>query len=314
MLTQDASANKISTSHQVLGNAVPILKWAGGKTQLLPVINQNYPKALLNGEIKTYIEPFFGGGSVFFDILSKSHIEKAYLVDTNPDLIQLYRTIQTKVEPLANILAKLEQEYLSLEFDGQEKMFYQVRDKFNEHPIHSAEPDVERAAQTIFLNRTCFNGLFRVNSKGKFNVPFGKHKNPTILFKNKLLAVSRAFQIAEIILGDFEVVSPYANQNSFVYFDPPYRPISVTSHFKSYSKEAFGDEAQTRLSHFYRELDRRGVKIMLSNSDPTNHVEDPFFDELYHGFNIQRVAAKRMINSKSAGRGAVRELLITNYV
>lgn len=295
-------------------DAGPILKWAGGKTQLLPIIGLNYPTELLNGTIKTYIEPFFGGGSVFFDVLSKSQIEKAYLVDTNPDLIQLYRTIQSSVESLIKVLGGLETEYLSLDSSAQEEMFYRVREDFNQERMHEAQPDAVRAAHTVFLNRTCFNGLFRVNSKGKFNVPFGKHKNPTILFENRLRAVSEAFQCAELILGDFEIVAPYAGKDTFVYFDPPYRPISQTSHFKAYSKEAFDDLAQTRLADFYKSLTAKGVKAMLSNSDPTNYIEDPFFDDLYQGFNIMRVDAKRMINAKSTGRGSVRELLIKNYV
>lgn len=294
-------------------DAGPILKWAGGKTQLLPIISQNYPAELTNGTIKTYIEPFFGGGSVFFDVLSKSKVEKAYLVDTNPDLIQLYRTIQSSVESLIKVLGGLESQYLSLDTVSQEEMFYRVREEFNHERMHEAQPDAMRAAHTVFLNRTCFNGLFRVNSKGKFNVPFGKHKNPTILFDNRLRAVSEAFQCAELVLGDFEIIAPYAGKDTFVYFDPPYRPISQTSHFKAYSKEAFNDEAQTRLANFYRDLTGKGVKAMLSNSDPTNYIEDPFFDELYQGFNIMRVDAKRMINSKSTGRGSVRELLIKNY-
>lgn len=293
--------------------AGPVLKWAGGKTQLLPVISQNYPVELLNGSIKTYIEPFLGGGSVFFDILSKGYVESAFLVDTNPDLIQLYQTIQSDVDSLIASLSALESEYLSLEGKSQEEMFYRVRDEYNQERQNKVKKAALRAAHTIFLNRTCFNGLFRVNSKGNFNVPFGKHTNPTILFEGKLRAVSKAFEAAEFILGDFETISRKVDSSTFVYFDPPYRPISQTSHFKAYSREAFDDAAQTRLAGFYRDLHDRGAKLMLSNSDPTNYGEDPFFDDLYQGFNIQRVSAKRMINSKSNGRGSIRELLITNY-
>lgn len=295
--------------------AGPFLKWAGGKSQLLPVINQHYPKELLNGEIETYIEPFAGGGAVFFDIQNRFSPKHSVLIDTNPDLVLTYQVIQSNVDGLIRTLAQMEQAYHTSTPEEQQAMFYDVREAFN--ASHNATADntegLTRAAQNIFLNRTCFNGLFRVNSKGKFNVPFGQHKKPTILFEKKLRAAAKALQKAEVIHGDFTQTPNLVKPKTFVYYDPPYRPISVTSHFKAYSKEAFNDDTQRQLAGMFREIDQRGVKQMLSNSDPTNHGPDPFFDDLYQGFTITRVDATRFINSKGTGRGVVRELLIKNY-
>lgn len=290
-------------------SASPILKWAGGKSQLLPVINQNYPKDLVNGDIDTYIEPFVGGAAVFFDISSKYNIKKAYLIDSNPELIRLYNVIKYDVNELIKTLSLLENSYLQKNNEERESFFYQAREEYNTLQVNS----IEKAAKTIFLNRTCFNGLYRVNKKGWFNVPFGHHKNPTILFADKLLSASQALQIADIIEGDFSLTESYINNKTFIYYDPPYRPVSKTSHFTSYSKDSFNDEEQKRLAEFYSRLGKRNISQLLSNSDPTNYIEDAFFDDLYSGFNIIRVDAKRMINSNVAKRGNVRELLIRNY-
>jgi len=300
-------------------SAAPILKWAGGKTQLLPIIDVHYPEELKNNEIDTYVEPFIGGGSVFFDIYNRFQFQKAYLFDNNPELIILYNSVKEDVDLVIKELGNIEDEYLSKDLGAQEEFFYNVRIKYNQdiatlHKASNHNPfNAKRAALTIFLNRTCFNGLFRVNKSGAFNVPFGRYKNPTILFAEKLRAASEALKKATIKLSDFADSENYFDGKTFIYYDPPYRPINLTSSFTAYSKSSFGDSEQMRLSSHYKTLDSQGVLQLLSNSDPTNYCEDSFFDDLYHGFNICRVDAKRMINSNAAKRGNVRELLIRNY-
>ena len=303
--------------------AAPILKWAGGKGQLLPRLRERYPKGLEHGTLTTYIEPFFGGGAVFFDLIKTyPSLERVYLCDVNPELIVLYRVVQRDVGALVEALRDLEAAYLSLKEDSlkedREAFFYKVRASFNEAhgSLDSARYSsawVSRAAQTVFLNKTCFNGLFRVNRGGHFNVPWGRYKKPAILNELRLRAVSRALQGVEIRLGDFAQVAELADEATFIYYDPPYRPVSETSTFTSYAAGEFDDDAQRRLAALYRDLDDRRVKQLLSNSDPTNYVDDPFFDDLYKGFCIERINANRMINSKASGRGAVREILVRNY-
>ena len=299
--------------------AAPVLKWAGGKGQLLPRLRACYPKGLEQGKLTTYIEPFFGGGAVFFDLIkSYSSLERVYLCDINPELIVLYRVVQRDIGALVEELRDLEVAYLSLEEEDRKAFFYEIRSSFNEaygslNFTRYSSAWVSRAAQTVFLNKTCFNGLFRVNSKGHFNVPWGRYKNPKILNEVRLRAASEALQHAEIRRGDFAQVAELADEATFIYFDPPYRPISKTSTFTSYAAGDFDDDEQRRLAGLYRELDDRNVKQLLSNSDPTNYVDDPFFDTLYQGFCIERINANRMINSKAAKRGAIREILVRNY-
>ncbi|ELR96542.1 DNA adenine methylase [Gloeocapsa sp. PCC 73106] len=298
----------------------PFLKWAGGKTQLLETLNELYPKALKNGECSHYIEPFIGGGAVFFDMLQKYPIKSAYISDINFEVIIAYKVIQKSVDKLIEELGDLSAKYQALNEEKKQDFFYQIRDKYNEQKdqlsySNSSEFGVERSAMLIFLNKTCFNGLFRTNKRGYFNVPYGKYKNPTILNKTNLLAVADALQIADIELADFSESIKYIKKNSFVYFDPPYRPLNKTSNFTAYSAFEFDDTQQKRLADFYKKLHRDyKIYLMLSNSDPKNeNPEDKFFDELYQDFTIQRVSAKRMINSKASKRGSIYELIITNY-
>ncbi len=321
-LTQSQNIQQLSlfSSSEDRNNikASPVLKWAGGKTQLLPQIKKQYPLELQQGYLTTYIEPFVGGGSVFFDIYHHFNIEKAYLFDINIELIILYKVIKNDVESLINRLSKIKEKYLNSTEEKRKIFYYQSREKYNtfdkKTDTNTYKKDwVERAALTIFLNRTCFNGLYRVNRKGLFNVPIGRYKNPTILNGSNLRAVSKAFQIAEIQQGDFSEVLKYTNKNTFVYYDPPYRPISQTASFNAYSSLDFNDDEQRRLRDIFVEVSNQGAYQMLSNSDPTNYVEDTFFDDLYNGFNIQRISASRMINSKGNSRGKIREILITNY-
>ena len=291
----------------------PFVKWAGGKTSLIPQITKYFPFELRNGKIEKYIEPFVGGGAVLIDILQKYDVKQAYAFDINKDLINCYNVIKYKVEDLIQKLDKKEKEFLSLEIDGRQKCFYNIRTKYNSYFLNT-ELDVERASEFIFLNRTCFNGLYRVNKSGKFNVPFGKYKNPTICDSRNLSNLSILFKNTIFKYGDYKESESLIDENTFVYFDPPYRPLSVTSGFTSYTKEDFNDENQKELAKYYNKLNVKNAKLMLSNSNPKNTDEnDDFFENIYKGFNINEVSAKRMINSNAKGRGEISELLITNY-
>jgi DNA adenine methylase len=298
------------------GAARPVLKWAGGKGQLLPQINQLLPVELKTGEIKRYVEPFLGGGAVFFDLLNKYDFDEVILSDINPELVILYNIIKNNVGDLTAELGRIQSEYYSV--SDQKKYYYARRDEYND----SAKPmsvnlvvsdSVRRAALTIFLNRTCFNGLFRVNSRGKFNVPMGRYNNPKILDAENLRNVSSALHKATIVQADFSHVLDYANGNTFIYYDPPYRPVRETSNFNSFACGGFNDSEQARLKEIFARAHEKGALQMLSNSDPTNYSADLFFDALYKDFKINRVMAKRLINSKADGRDAIRELIITNY-
>ncbi len=297
-------------------NAKPVLKWAGGKGMLLPQITEHLPTKLKFGAIKRYIEPFIGGGAVFFDIANNYNFEDAYLFDINPELVILYNVIKYNVNDLIAELFELQQKYNISE--DKTAFYYSIRDAYNSFDkninANSFSKDfIRRAALTVCLNRTCFNGLYRVNSKGLFNVPVGKYKNPRILDENNLKEVSKALQHATIIQTDFADVLKYVNKDSFVYYDPPYRPIDANS-FNSYAVGDFNDEEQIRLKETFAKVDALGALQMLSNSDPTNHnAGDHFFDDLYSKYNIHRIWAKRIINANPNGRDGVRELLITNY-
>ena len=291
----------------------PFVKWAGGKTSLIPQITKYFPFELRNGKIEKYIEPFVGGGAVLIDILQKYDVKQAYAFDINKDLINCYNVIKYKVEDLIQKLEKKEKEFLALCIDERQKYFYDIRTKYNSYFLN-AELDVERASEFIFLNRTCFNGLYRVNKSGKFNVPFGKYKNPTICDSRNLRNLSILFENTIFKCGDYKESESLIDENTFVYFDPPYRPLSVTSGFTSYTKEDFNDENQKELAKYYNKLNVKNAKLMLSNSNPKNTDEnDDFFENIYKGFNINEVSAKRMINSNAKGRGEISELLITNY-
>lgn len=297
----------------------PFIKWAGGKTQLLPIFNSKYPMELKMGEIKNYYEPFLGGGAVFFDIVSKYDIKNIYLFDINEELILVYKVVQKDVEKLIEVLSLLKRQYLEMTQEEREIFFYTIREDYNKtkhlvnHQKYSGKW-IHRAAQMIFLNKTCFNGLYRLNRKGEFNVPFGDCKNPKFIDEENFINVSRVLANANIKIGHFENIVADIKDSSFVYFDPPYRPISKTSNFNTYSKNEFNDELQKMLAHTFRKLDEFNVKLMLSNSDPKNtDCQDSFFDNLYKGFNIERILATRMINSKGKKRGKIFEILIMNY-
>ena len=299
--------------------AKPFLKWAGGKTQLLEQFSTRLPPELKKGEITCYAEPFVGGGAVFFYLGQRFAFDHCSLFDANEELILTYRVIKKSTKKLIFELESLESVYFSKSDKEKERFFYDVRDSFNrkkpEINFHTYDAGwVARAAQNIFLNHTCFNGLFRMNRKGEFNVPFGRYKTPRILNKDNLNKVAALLKTTSVIHGDFTRCEEFVDNTTFVYLDPPYRPLNATSSFTTYSKDGFSDSDQCRLAGFFKNLDKKGAKIMLSNSDSRNgHPDDSFFDELYAGYTIERVPALRTINSNGARRGEINELIITNY-
>jgi DNA adenine methylase len=299
----------------------PFLKWAGGKTQLLDAFSRHLPAGLENGNITRYVEPFIGGGAFFFHLNQRFSFEKCTISDANEELVLVYRVVKRSVRKLIGELSILKSEYFTKNQEERELLYYEVRDLFNKElpttdfRTYSAR-SVKRAARIIFLNRTCFNGLFRVNRNGEFNVPFGDYKNPDILNEDNLAAVATLLKKTNtrIMSGDFTVCRDAVDDRTFVYLDPPYRPLSQTSSFTSYSRDGFSDTDQQRLADFFKDLDAQGAKVMLSNSDPRNEdASDTFFDDLYAGYTIERVPARRLINCNGALRGTIDELIITNY-
>jgi len=299
--------------------ARPFLKWAGGKTQLLDEFAKRLPSGLIGKSITRYVEPFIGGGAVYFSLNRNFYFDQCSICDVNQELILSYNVIQKSVKKLIGELEILELDYLSKNDTKREEFYYEIRDDFNrkltgiDFKKYNAAW-IERTAQIIFLNRTCFNGLFRVNRNGEFNVPFGQYKNPDILNEDNLNDVATLLKTTKILLGDFTQCREFVDKHTFVYFDPPYRPLNQTSSFTSYSKNGFYDEDQKRLVDFFKELDAKGAKIMLSNSDPKNeNPNDSFFDDLFSEYHIERVPAKRRINCNGSRRGNISELIITNY-
>ena len=299
--------------------AKPFLKWAGGKRQLLGQLEARFPSQLINGDISRYVEPFVGSGAVFFYVVQTYPIRECLLADINAELILVYQTIQQDVSGLINLLGEIEQHYIGLDHEQRKEFYYQVREEYNHQrasiQFQKFEPSwVSRAAQMMFLNRTGYNGLFRLNSKGAFNVPYGRYENPRILDAGNLHSAAALLQAVTILYGDFEQTADFVNDRTLVYFDPPYRPLSSTAHFTSYSKERFDDSQQLRLAHFYRHLDAKGARLMLSNSDPHNvDPQDDFFEAAYRGYRIERLKARRNINQAADKRGQISELLVLNY-
>ena len=292
--------------------AKPFIKWAGGKTQLLTQFENILPHNLEEAEHFTYIEPFVGGGAMLFHMLQKyTNIGRVIINDINPNLITAYRVIRDTPERLITDLKMLQREFRqNSNEEARKEYFLRIRKSYNE----DTHNDVTNTAMFIFLNRTCFNGLYRVNSKGYFNVPFGKYTNPTICDEELLLEDSKILQNVEILCGDYTLIERYVDNNTFIYFDPPYRPLSTTSSFTSYSKENFDDTEQTRLAHFFARLSRYGCKMMLSNSDCcAQNPNDTFFENLYGNFIIDKVHASRLVNAIPSKRGKLTEILVRNY-
>ncbi|AEH06247.1 DNA adenine methylase [Methanothermococcus okinawensis] len=284
----------------------PFLKWAGGKTQIINSIDENLPKDLKDGKIKRYIEPFVGGGAVLFYILQKYELRDVVINDINSDLILTYKVVKNDVNNLINELSEIKDRFLSLSDENRKNFYYNIREEFNKSKEEM--DDIKRASYFIVLNKTCYNGLYRVNKKGGFNVPYGMYKNPKIFDADNLKQISKLLKNVKILCGDFEIIEEYVDKDSFVYFDPPYKPINKTSSFTAYTKYNFSDSDQIRLSELYKKLDRRGAKLMLSNS-----YDIEFFRQLYSNYFIKKITAKRMINCKGDKRGNIYELLITNY-
>lgn len=296
-------------------SAKPFLKWAGGKGQLIDQIAGYLPDSLRQGRIKKYFEPFLGGGALYFWLAEHYDFEESYLFEINPAVNACYQVIKKDVKKLIKELNQLESEYLSKTDSRREEYFYEKREELNGYLRKKVVNSLVRVpALLMFLNKTCFNGLYRVNSLGEFNVPFGRYKNPTICHEDNLYAVHELLQRAEIIHGDFALCLEKADSQSFIYFDPPYRPISVTANFNSYSKDAFDDSEQKRLRKVFGGLDQKGACVMLSNSDPKNgNSGDNFFDDLYRGYHIERLTAARLINCNADRRGEITEILVMNY-
>lgn len=267
----------------------PFLKWAGGKSKLVSQYFPYFPR-----KITRYHEPFLGGGAVFFHLVATPAFNIAFLTDINFNLINTYLAIKEDVEAVIVLLERHQAEH-------NKEYYYSMR---SQQPKSS----VEQAARFIYLNKTCFNGLYRENTQGTFNVPMGKYKNPLICNRDLLRLTSQALKFAHIAVQPFEAILEAAiNQKDLVYFDPPYYPVSTTSNFTAYSRDAFSKDDQIRLRDIFATLAQRGVKVMLSNSDCV------FIRELYSGFNIHEIQATRAINSNTLKRGKISELLITSY-
>ena len=291
----------------------PFIKWVGGKGQLLSEINKLYPVEL-GKNINKYAEIFVGGGAVLFDILSKYKLDEVYISDKNLELINTYKSIRDNVDILIKSLKEMEEQYIPLNNEDRKIYYYEKREEYNSLKINSEVNNIEKAILFIFLNKTCFNGLYRVNKKGKFNVPMGAYKKPKICDEENLKNVSLTLRNVKIVYADYRESEKFIDDKTFVYIDPPYRPLNITSSFTSYTENDFNDKEQIELAEYINVLNKKGAKIVISNSDPKNNdIDDNFFDKLYKNYNINRVKATRMLNSNASLRGAINELLITNY-
>lgn len=279
----------------------PFVKWAGGKSQLLNTIREKYPE-----KIDKYCEPFVGGGAVLLDVLANCQPKEVLINDINTELVNTYLQIKNNVDELIEMLSETQETFGSKNNDDRKVMYLAKRERFNELKVNGDEQiNLEKAALFIFLNKTCFNGLYRVNRKGLFNVPIGAYKNPPICDAENLRLISELLENVQIKCGDYSECADFIDENTFVYIDPPYRPLTATASFTSYSENEFGDKQQIELGKFVDDISAKGAKVVVSNSDPKNSDEsDSFFDDLYSSYTIMRVSAKRMINSKATGRVA----------
>lgn len=308
-----ADARSSRYTHSDGKKVKPFLKWAGGKGQLLAEIEKYYPFA--NRNITKYAEPFVGGGAVLFDILSKYDLKEVYISDINAELINTYCVIREDIDELISMLMILQNEFVPMDTKHRKAYYLAKRTHFNDLKVNGhKDANIEKAALMIFLNKTCFNGLFRVNKKGLFNVPMGAYKKPMICDEDNLRAVSEKLQNVTIVCDDYRESSDFIDKDTFVYFDPPYRPLTDTASFTAYTENVFHDKEQIELARFVDDMHQKGAKIVISNSDPKNsNTQDDFFDNLYSSYTIKRVDATRMINCNSQARGKIKELLISNY-
>jgi len=310
--TKPDDARSLQFQPKTPATVKPFLKWAGGKAQILESIRSKYP-VQLGKSITKYAEPFIGGGAVLFDILSNYDISEVYISDINRELIHTYITVRDELEELISQLKILENSYLQDDEERRKELFYSHRRRFNDLILEKCV-SVELSALFIFLNKTCFNGLYRVNSKGEFNVPQGSYKNPCICDEQNISSVSKALKSVKIRCCDYKKSKSFIDGNTFAYFDPPYRPLSTSSSFTAYTQDGFSDKEQIKLARFINMLSDRGTYIVASNSDPTNtNEEDTFFDMLYEKHEIIRISAARAINSAGDQRSKINELLIATY-
>lgn len=292
--------------------AKPFIKWVGGKGQLIEQLEALLPADFVERENITYIEPFVGGGAMLFYMLQKfSNIKSAVINDINPDLTLCYQVVRDNPTELIKSLKDIQSQYYSIKTEDKRKDFFlQQRELFNTKSLNK----IDNTTLFFFLNRTCFNGLYRVNKSGKFNVPFGRYSTPTICDESTIYADSKILKNVEIMTGDFEQTFDKIKGNTFFYFDPPYRPLSNTSSFNDYTKEDFNDNAQIRLKLFCDKLNKVGIDFMLSNSDCLGKDgKDRFFDDLFVDYKIERVLATRNINAIASKRGKLTEIVVNNY-
>ncbi len=321
MFVESPFKQKTQSAPELVGRTVakPFLKWVGGKTQLIEQLDSNVPLELRDGSVEKYVEPFVGGGSFFLHVAQKYAVKKLIIADSNQDLILAYWTIKSQVDLLIQRLQNIQIRYLSLDDTDRQEYYYQTRKEFNDQKfsidVQTYSDDwIERTSQLLFLNKTCFNGLFRVNAAGMFNVAFGRYDNPKICDPGNLQAVSQILQRTQILLGDFTCVREHLDSKTFVYLDPPYRPLTETANFTAYSSSTFTNADQKRLADFAREATVLGCKLMISNSDPDNiDSSDTYFLDNYPDYRIERAFANRMVNCKADRRGKISELIIMNY-
>ena len=295
--------------------AKPFVKWAGGKGMVLSQLKEHLPANFAAIPDVTYFEPFVGGGAMFFYMLSNyKNIRRAIINDINADLIRCYQLIKDCPQKLIERLKLIENNYYHCDVNGRKELFYAYREQYN-----NTQQDIdERAAIFIFLNRTCYNGLYRVNTLGKYNVPYGRYKQPIICNEEVIMADHELLNSIEVTIrppGDYKLIYRHVSRKgyNFMYFDPPYRPLLDETNFKSYSNSPFGDKQQKELKLFCDQMGRRGCGIMLSNSDSRNPDGGSYFEALYQGYHISRVLAPRFINADSEKRVKLTELVIRNY-
>lgn len=276
----------------------PFIKWVGGKGKLISELEKYFPK-----EFNRYYEPFVGGGALFFYLKQTKNISFSSINDINSKLITAFIQIQQNPEKLITLLKNIETEYKKLSLEDQEKFFYQKRELYNKEN----NDELTTAAYLIFLNKTCFNGMYRENSKGEYNIPFGDQKNATVCDEKNILAVSECLKNTDITNQSFEESINNCQKGDFIYFDPPYYPINTTSNFTSYSRSTFGSREQEKLKSVFTDLAQKGCFVMLSNSNT------PYIIDLYKDFNINYLYAARSINSKGDKRGKIKEVVVTNY-
>lgn len=302
-----------------INNLKPIIKWAGGKTKIYPQIEKKLPSDLFNGKIKNYYEPFLGGGAVFFSIIQKVKFEKCIISDINEELILFYNVVKNDPEKLIHFIDKYYKEYLNLSEVDKEKYYYDLRTSYNYERFNISYNDysylfIPRAAQLLFLNRTCYNGLFRQNLRGEFNVPFGKNYSPPVMDKNSIIEISKILKNVDVKCDDFQnVCEEIDGSNSFVYFDPPYKPISKKGGFTNYHKSNFTEKDQIRLLSTFNYLNSKNVKMMLNNSCVNKDINAVSIESYYEAYNIDYIKSSSTMSSKIEHRKIINELVITNY-